>query len=68
MDKKYKIIPTTKKEANLLDEQIIAFNRTKVDQGQPIRRKNYVIKNNQIIIAGINTIIYHFCLYIQKKM
>lgn len=64
MDKKYEIIPATDEEANFFDEQIIAFNRTKVDQGQPITRKNYVIKNNQKIIAGINTVIYHFCLFV----
>lgn len=60
----YKVTPANEAEANFLDDQIIAFNRTKVDKGQPITRRNYVIKNDQKIIAGITTVIYHFCLYV----
>jgi len=61
---KYEIIPATEKQVKFLDEQITAFNRSKVDEGQLITRKNYVIKNNQKVIAGITTVIYHLCLYV----
>lgn len=64
MDKKYEIIPATEEEAEFIDNQIIAFNKTKVDQGQPITQKNYIIKSDQKIIAGITTVIYHFCLFV----
>jgi ribosomal protein S18 acetylase RimI-like enzyme len=64
MDEKHKIISATDEEANFIDEQIEVFNQLNIKQDRLVARKNYIIKDNQKIIAGINAIIYHFCMYI----
>ena len=60
------IIPATEEEAKLIDDNIVAFNKSKVSpaQAENIITKNYVIKDNSKVIAGINAIIYHQALYV----
>ncbi len=60
------IIPATGEEAKLIDDNIVAFNKSKVSPAQveTIITKNYVIKDGNNVIAGINAIIYHQALYI----
>lgn len=58
------IIPATEEEVGLIEKEINSFNRAKVPEEQAIIKKNYVIKDNEKIIAGINAIIYHTCVYI----
>lgn len=59
------IILATEKEAKLTDDNIVAFNRSKIIaiQDPPIM-KNYVIKDNGKIIAGINAFVYWGMLYV----
>ena len=54
------IIKATSREAEFIDQQIDKFNNSQVSFTQdPIHLyKNYVIKENGEIIAGINTLIY----------
>ncbi len=64
---KSKIIPSTPLEAEFIDHQIVAFNRSKVPFTQETTPvfKNYVIKEKEVVIAGINALIYHWgILYI----
>lgn len=60
------ITPATEEEAKLIDDNIVAFNKSKVSpaQAETIITKNYVIKDNSKVIAGINAIIYHQALYV----
>ena len=60
------ITPATEEEAKLIDDNIVAFNKSKVSpsQAETIIRKNYVIKDNSKVIAGITAIIYHQALYV----
>ncbi len=60
------IITATEEEAKLIDDNIVAFNKSKVSpaQAETIITKNYVIKDNSKVIAGINAIIYHQALYV----
>lgn len=61
------ITEATSDEAEFIDNQIVEFNKSQVPFTQkktPIF-KNYVIKENDIVIAGINALIYHWgILYI----
>jgi len=59
------IISATDEEAKLIDDSIVAFNRSKIvaTQDPPIT-KNYVIKDQGEIIAGIKAFIYWGVLYI----
>ncbi len=60
------IIPATDKEAKLIDDKIDAFNKSIMspDMEENIIRKNYVIKDCNKVIAGINAIIYYQALYV----
>lgn len=62
-----KILPATSEEAELIDNKIVEFNKDQVPFTQketPLFR-NYVIKEDDKIIAGINACIYHWgILYI----
>ena len=60
------IIPATDKEAKLIDNKIDAFNKSIMspDMEENIIRKNYVIKDANQVIAGINAVIYHQSLYV----
>ena len=62
-----KITPATSSEAEYIDDQIVAFNKNQVPftQKETPLFKNYVIKQQGEIIAGINACIYHWgVLYI----
>lgn len=57
-----KILPATQDDAAFIDDQIVKFNNDSVPFTQketPIL-KNYIIKENNKIIAGINACIYHW--------
>ncbi len=60
------IIPATDEEAKLTDDKIVAFNKSIMSPNmeENIIRKNYVIKDANQIIAGINAIIYYNSLYV----
>ena len=60
------IIPATDEEVKLIDDKIDAFNKSIMspDMEENIIRKNYVIKDANQVIAGINTIIYYQALYV----
>ena len=60
------IIPATEEEAKLIDDKIVAFNKSIMspDMEENIIKKNYVIKEANQVIAGINAIIYHNSLYV----
>jgi GNAT superfamily N-acetyltransferase len=63
----YIIQPSTPQEAELIDDLIVEFNSIQVPftQKQTPILKNYVIKENDTVIAGINALIYHWgILYI----
>lgn len=56
------ILLATSEEAELIDNKIVEFNKNKVPftQEQTPLLKNYVIKENDTVIAGINAVIYHW--------
>jgi len=58
------IIPSTDEEAKLVHNKIVAFNNVQVPytQDPSFISKNYVIKENGEIIAGINAFIYNWCI------
>jgi GNAT superfamily N-acetyltransferase len=61
------ILEATPEEAEYIDNKIVEFNKKQVPftQEQTPVFKNYIIKENNEIIAGINTCIYHWgILYI----
>jgi GNAT superfamily N-acetyltransferase len=60
------IIAATDEEAKLIDNNIVAFNKSIMspDIEENIIKKNYVIKDANQVIAGINAIIYHNSLYV----
>ena len=60
------IIPATEEEAKLIDDKIVAFNKSIMspDMEENIIKKNYVIKDDTQVIAGINAVIYHQALYV----
>ena len=60
------IIPATDEEVKLIDDKIDAFNKSIMspDMEENIIRKNYVIKDANQVIAGINATIYHNSLYV----
>lgn len=63
----FNILEATPDEAEFIDTQIVEFNKAKVPftQEQTPIFKNYVIKEEGSVIAGINAIIYHWgILYI----
>ncbi len=57
---KLNIYSSSQEEAKYIDNQIYEFNNSKVQftQQSALIFKNYVIKENGIIIAGINAVIY----------
>jgi GNAT superfamily N-acetyltransferase len=66
-NKHHTIMPATAVEAEFIDNKIVEFNKTQVPftQKQTPLFKNYVIKDNDSIIAGINACLYHWgILYI----
>lgn len=61
------ILSATPEEAEFIDNKIVEFNKTQVPftQKETPLFKNYIIKNHEKIIAGINACIYHWgILYI----
>ncbi len=58
----YDILPSTEQEAELIVNKIVEFNDSRVPflQKEALILKNYVIKNESEIIAGINACIYHW--------
>ncbi len=61
------ILEATSDEAEFIDNQIVEFNKSQVPftQEQTPLFRNYVIKENDVVIAGINALIYHWgILYI----
>lgn len=60
------IIPATDEEVKLIDDKIDAFNKSIMspDMEENIIKKNYVIKDANQVIAGINAVIYHNSLYV----
>lgn len=64
----YKIISATQEEAEFIDNKLGEFNLSQVPatQAPTLVLKNYVIKDNGLIIAGIKSYIYHWgILYIE---
>ncbi len=64
----YDIIPATKEEAEFIDNKLGAFNLSQVPAAHEptLVLKNYTIKENGTIIAGINAFVYHWgILYIE---
>ena len=62
------IIPATQEEVEFIDNKIVEFNATQVPCAHPKTPvlKNYVIKDNGVIIAGITAFIYRWgILYIE---
>lgn len=58
----YSLSISTEEEAEYISDEIMHFNAHKVSFTQketPIFKK-YVIKNDNIIVAGINALIYHW--------
>lgn len=58
----YELSISTDEESEYISDEIMSFNAHKVPFTQketPIFKK-YVIKNNNTIIAGINTVMYHW--------
>ncbi|MBY0281438.1 MAG: GNAT family N-acetyltransferase [Alphaproteobacteria bacterium] len=72
---KFDIFPATKQQAELIDNRLGEFNRTQVPATHEptLVIKNYIIKDNEEIIAGINSFVYHWgvlyveVLYIDEK-
>jgi len=69
MDKNYEfsIEQSTSEDRDCVDDKIVGFNSIQVPftQSEKFIRIDYVIKNNGIIIAGINSLLYCWkCLYI----
>jgi GNAT superfamily N-acetyltransferase len=63
----FSIYPATQEEVKLIDNEIDEFNKSQVPftQEQVVIPKNYVIKDDGKIIAGINAGIYYWgILYI----
>jgi GNAT superfamily N-acetyltransferase len=63
----FDIYPATPEEAEFIDNKIVEFNNNKVPytQKQTLILKNYVIKDQGKIVAGINAVIYNWnILYI----
>ena len=63
------ILKATQEEAVYIDQQLGAFNGTQVPftQAQTPMFLNYVIKDKDVIVAGINTCLYHWgMLYISE--
>lgn len=61
------ITEATPDEVEFIDNQIVEFNKSQVPftQKQTPIFKNYVIKENDLVVAGINALIYHWgILYI----
>ena len=58
------IMKATDEEVELISDKIDAFNKSIMspDMEENIIRKNYVIKEDDAVIAGINAIIYHTTL------
>ena len=67
MNEKFKVIPAMQNEVLFVHDSLIAFNKSQatfIQEQDPIP-KNYIIKDNGKIIAGINALIYHWrILYI----
>jgi GNAT superfamily N-acetyltransferase len=66
-NKPHTIVPATAADAEFIDNKIVEFNKNQVPftQKQTPLFKNYVIKDNDSIIAGINACVYHWgILYI----
>lgn len=63
----FNIYPATQKEVKIIDNKIDEFNKSQVPftQKQSVIPKNYVIKDDGKIIAGINADVYYWgILYI----
>ena len=65
----FPIVKATPEEAVYVDDQLVDFNREQVPFTQipnPVMM-NYVIKKNDLVIAGINAALYHWgMLYISE--
>ena len=67
MNKTFQVMPAVQDEVSFIHDNLIAFNNSQVafTQEQNPIPKNYIIKENDKIIAGINSLIYHWkILYI----
>ena len=62
LEPSYRLLASTDEESNYISDEVMHFNARKVPFTQketPIFKK-YVIKKNDQIIAGINSVIYHW--------
>jgi len=62
MKNEWNITPSTKEECEFVDDKLGEFNRSQVPATQEptLVYKNYNIKDQGIIIAGINAYVYHW--------
>ncbi|MBA3813315.1 MAG: GNAT family N-acetyltransferase [Alphaproteobacteria bacterium] len=60
----FEILTATQEEAQFIDNKIVELNKSQVPftQTQTFLSKNYVIKDNGIIITGVNACIYVWCI------
>jgi GNAT superfamily N-acetyltransferase len=60
----FEVLTATQEEVEFIDNKIVEFNKSQVPftQTQTFLSKNYVIKDNGIIIAGVNACIYVWCI------
>ncbi|OJW47797.1 MAG: hypothetical protein BGO67_09120 [Alphaproteobacteria bacterium 41-28] len=60
----YTISSATQAEADFIHDKLGEFNRSQVSATQEptLVLKNYIIKNNGAIIAGIKSVIYNWCI------
>lgn len=58
----FKILSATVEEVKYLDDKIDEFNLSKIDHGNLVGAINFVIKNEEKVIAGITSWIYFHTL------